>query len=154
MTFRRATLLGSVLVVIAFAFAIWLYPSLPNPVPIHWGPTGLPNGYAPKPWGAFIGPFSLLGIWIVFWILPHISPRGYRLEPFQAVYGTLALILLGLILILEVASLLAAAGHAVNIALIVPLTVGVSFCDSRQLHGQDDPKLLHRHPHPLDPRER
>ncbi|MHB1542993.1 MAG: SdpI family protein [Gammaproteobacteria bacterium] len=127
MTFKRATLLGFVLVVIAFAFALWLYPSLPNAVPIHWGPTGRVNGYAPKPWGAFIGPLTLLGIWIVFWILPRISPRGYRLEPFQAVYGTIELALLGLLLILAVASLLAADGRAVDIALVAPLTVGILF---------------------------
>ncbi len=127
MTFKRAALLGFLFVVIAFAFTLWIYPALPHAVPIHWGPSGHANGFAPKPWGAFIGPLTLFGIWIVVTILPSISPRGYRLEPFQAVYGTIELVLLGMFLILTMASLMAAAGQPIHITLVVPLAVGVLF---------------------------
>lgn len=127
MTFKRANLAGFALVVIAFAFALWIYPSLPNPVPTHFGPGGGVNGYTPKPWGALIGPIMLLGIWIVFWSLPRLSPRGFRLEPFQAVYGTIELVLLGLLFVLTVAGLLAADGRPIPIALVVPISIGILF---------------------------
>lgn len=127
MTFKRATLLGFVLVVLGFAFALWLYPALPQAVPVHWNGNGHVNGTLPKPWGAFINALLLLGGWAVFSILPYISPKGWRLEPFQAVYGTIELVLLGFLLVVNVIALMAAAGFAVHMALLMPLILGLLF---------------------------
>lgn len=125
MNFKRAFMLGFILVLIAFGFAAWMYPHLPNLVPTHWDTAGKINGYTPKPWGVFISPLTMLGVWVVLLVLPRISPRGYRLDQFRGVYGTIQLAILGVSLVISVATLSAAAGRHVDIARLTSIAVGL-----------------------------
>lgn len=44
-------------------------------------------------------PLTMAGIWIVLAVLPRISPKGYRLESFQSVYGLIQLVLMAALLL-------------------------------------------------------
>ena len=57
--------LGSVvLLVIAAGIGVGAYPSLPNPLPIHWDLNGVANGYAEKSVWSVFGP-TLIGFGLV-----------------------------------------------------------------------------------------
>lgn len=124
---RRATVIGFLLVVMAFLFALLVSPHLPHEVPVHWNAANQVNGTMPKPWGVFIQPILMLVVWAILWALPHISPRRFRMEGFRHVYDVLQLVILGFMLVMTVTQLLAAAGLRLPIGMIVTLGIGLLF---------------------------
>ena len=125
MKFKTANLVSFLLVLAAFAIAAWFYPRLPNPVPTHWNAAGGINGYMPKPWGVFIMPLTMAGIWLVLAVLPRISPRGFGLRSFEAVYGLIQIIFVAVLLLITIVALVAAQGRHVAINIILPALLGV-----------------------------
>jgi uncharacterized membrane protein len=108
---RLSDVLGLLFVVAGFAIVLPAYPGLPDPMPSHWNAAGQVNGWLPKFWGAFLIPIMMLVLWLIFLVLPKISPRGFEMEPFLRAWGVLKVTVLGLMLLLDVL-ILRAAKHA------------------------------------------
>lgn len=125
MSFKTTTLLGLLLVVVAFVFTAWLYPQLPNPMPSHWDAAGHVNGHLPKFWGAFLLPIIMAGTWILLSVLPRVAPKGYRLDSFMGAYGIICLTILALLFGIATFVLLAAKGERVPMQHIVPVLMGL-----------------------------
>lgn len=68
-------ILSGIIVLINFSVGIWAYPNLPDQVPSHWNAAGQIDGYMGPLGGAFLFPAILMGIYILFWIIPHIDPK-------------------------------------------------------------------------------
>jgi uncharacterized membrane protein len=84
------------LVVVSIVIGTVLYDGLPDPVPTHLDLQGRPNGFTAKPLGVFVAPAVLALLGFVFSVLPRISPRGFRLEPFLVTYQIVAIAVLAL----------------------------------------------------------
>lgn len=121
----RTLIVSAVFVAIAVGVAVWLYPHMPARVPNHWDLQGQANGYAPRFWAVAFWPLLILAMAALTVVLPHISPKRFGMESFVGIYGALMLAGQGLLLVLGVAAMLAGAGHAVPMAAIAPLAVGV-----------------------------
>ena len=106
-TVKRYWVAG-LLVSVAFIIAVVLYGHLPDPVPTHWDLEGKANGWTAKPAGAFLGPIASLLLTALAVALPHLSPRGFEMTPFQRVYPTLVAAVAGLMLYLSIFALTAA----------------------------------------------
>jgi uncharacterized membrane protein len=85
------------------------------------------NGFTPKPWGAFIGPILMLGVFALLKVLPRISPRGYRMGAFQNTYGVIRLALVAFLFLVMVLALLAGAGVPVPLNGAIFAGVGLLF---------------------------
>jgi len=109
----------------AFAAAALLYRRLPDPVPVHWDAHGHVNGYMPKPWGALVMPLVTLGVSLLLLVLPRLSPRGFRVDRFQATFDLIQTSIVGFLFFATLLVLLAGAGFGVSVARAVPLGVGV-----------------------------
>ncbi|WP_448519407.1 SdpI family protein, partial [Rhodoflexus sp.] len=48
MKLNRTDLLATLLIVAPLIYGLWLYPQLPDPMPIHFGLNGQPDGFAKK----------------------------------------------------------------------------------------------------------
>ena len=125
MSFRQTILVGWFLILVAFGVALWFYPQLPNPVPTHWDVAGHINGYTPKPWGVILMPLVMIGLWLVLWVLPAISPKGFRLDSFLPVYGIISLAILAVMFVIMVITLLAARGSDLPMQRIAPIVIGL-----------------------------
>jgi immunity protein, SdpI family len=90
---RRMHLASLTLTAISFAIVFYFYDRLPDPMPTHWNAHGQVDGWTSKPWGALMLPLVQVGVWLTLMVVPSISPRGFRLEPFRATYGRLALLM-------------------------------------------------------------
>lgn len=121
----RTLIVSAVFVVIAVGVAVWLYPHMPRRVPTHWDINGQPNGYSSRFWAVAMWPLLISGLAALTVVLPRISPKGFGMESFAGVYTALMLAIQGVVLVLGIAAMLAGAGHAVPMARIVPLAVGV-----------------------------
>jgi uncharacterized membrane protein len=104
-TFRIA---GLILVLGGFVYAGLLYPSLPESVPSHWDASGRVNGTMPKPWGVVTIPLVMAVLWLVFGLLPRISPRGFEMASFARSWGILTVAVLAFLLLIEILTLNAA----------------------------------------------
>ena len=121
----RSFIVSVVFAAIAVGVAIWLYPHLPARAAIHWNADGQPNGYASRFWAVAIWPLLILGLALLAAALPRISPKRFEMESFAGIYTALMLVIQGVVLLLGVAAMLAGAGHAVPMATVAPLAVGV-----------------------------
>lgn len=81
-----AKILSGVLVIINFLIAFWAYPQLGDRVPTHWNLAGQVNGYSSRFTGAFLLPLILLGIYIMFWIIPKIDPKKANYPAMSRIY--------------------------------------------------------------------
>ena len=93
---RMSDVLGLLLVIASFVIVAVQYPSLPDPMPTHWNAAGQVNGWMPKFWGAYFLPLLMAGMWLLFLVLPKISPRGFEMEPFLRAWGVLKVTILAL----------------------------------------------------------
>ncbi len=105
---RPYRVLGFLLVVAGFAYAAFLSPRLPDPLPSHWDAAGRVNGTMPKPWGVFIVPLVMAVLWLLFLVLPRMSPRGFEMGSFASAWGILTVSILAFMLFVEVLTLNAA----------------------------------------------
>lgn len=118
-------LTAAVLVVVSVAMSVAVYDRLPNPVPTHFDASGRPNGFTPKPFGAFIGPALIAFLGILFEVLPKISPHGYRMERFERTYQILCCTILGVIFVLATVALFEARGVKIRVDRVVLISIAV-----------------------------
>ncbi len=127
MKLSRYNLVCLFLVVASFGLAAGLYTRLPDPVPTHWSPRGVADGFTPKPWGAFLLPLVIAGVFALFRILPKISPRGFRMDRFRRVFEILQTAILSFLFLATVVALLAAAGIPFEIHRAIFAGLGLLF---------------------------
>lgn len=125
MMLDRGQVLGLLFVVASLALTAAVYPRLPDPVPTHWSFEMEPDGFTPKPWGAFL-PAGMLGAaWLLFVVLPRISPRGFRFESFSRVWRILQPTLMGFFFLVTSLILATAAGARMPLERALGAAMGV-----------------------------
>ncbi len=134
--------LGLALVALAFVVTATVFPLLPAVVPIHWGGTGRPNGYAPRAWGAFAMPATVLLVFGVFEVIALLFPRASAVERFRATYHRLQLAVTAFMFFMAMVVLRAQAGFPIDMNRTVWLGTGVLFVVIGNLLGKIPPNYL------------
>src|ERR1700687_4686251 len=91
---------------------------------IHWDLYGNANGYASRFVGAVLTPALMLAFLALFFILPRVAPKGYRLDQFLEVFGAIQLAVIVMLLAVHVLTLLAATGKQVRMDQAVVILTG------------------------------
>jgi uncharacterized membrane protein len=125
MKFNRGEILGLILVVAAILMSAVLYPRLPEAMPSHWNLQGQPDRFVSKPFGPFVGPAVMAGVFLLFLALPAISPRGFRFDGFRHVWAILEASILGLMFLVHVLVLLSGMGRPVDMTRASEAGVGL-----------------------------
>jgi uncharacterized membrane protein len=108
---KKSTLVSCVLIVLAtLAVTLYIYPSLPELVPLHWNAAGKADRIGPKWELAVTMPAVMAGLTLMFGVLPSLSPRQYSIDPFKDSYATIARITLAMLAYIHVLTLWAATG--------------------------------------------
>jgi uncharacterized membrane protein len=115
------------LIIAATVVSIVMYPRIPETMPTHWSASGEVNGWSSRLFGAWLMPLMMAVVWIVMRMLPHIDPRRANYEKFSGMYEALIDLTLVFMLGLHVLVLTAATGAEVDMARIIPISVGVFF---------------------------
>ncbi len=125
MTTRIANLISILGIILLGAYVAWTYPSLPDPMATHWDASGQANDYMAKQHGAAVLAAIPVFMFVIFKLIPVISPRGFRTESFTAVLNILmtASVLFGCVI--GIVSIQAALGANFNISTIVLTAVGL-----------------------------
>ncbi|MFA6094426.1 MAG: DUF1648 domain-containing protein [Candidatus Paceibacterota bacterium] len=64
-----------VTVLVAFILGLVTYEFIPDMVASHWNIYGMANGYMPKPWGVFLLPIIMAGIFVLMQTVPLLDAR-------------------------------------------------------------------------------
>jgi uncharacterized membrane protein len=113
MKITRTHLLSLGFVVFSFVSVAVVYSRLPESIPTHWNARGEADGFTPKPWGPFLLPIVMAGVYALLIAIPRISPRGYRVERFQHVFQILQAAILAFLFLVNLLVLLAGIGAPV-----------------------------------------
>lgn len=116
------------LIVLTFAVTAVMYTTLPDPFPTHFGLDGKADRFQPLPWGVLILPLATLGTWLVLRVLPHISPRGFRMDEFMDAYNAIVLAVVGFLCVMQVDLLWRTSQGLTTLGSWVPIGVGVILC--------------------------
>jgi uncharacterized membrane protein len=73
---RKQVTLSVFLIIIQFVIGIYLFPSMPERIAIHWNINGEADGYSSKLVGLFLIPVIELILIPIFLILPRIDPKA------------------------------------------------------------------------------
>lgn len=116
--------------------AVALYPYLPAKVPGHWNIHGEIDAYYPKSFGAFFEPVLLVGIYLLMLFAPLIDPKRQNYLRFTGAYRFLRWTIVLFLGLVYGATILAALGYPVDVALLVKAIVAGLFIVIGNFMGQ------------------
>jgi len=123
----RSRWFGLVIAALAVALSIWAYPSLPPTVATHWNLRGTPDGFSSRLVAVAIGPLVILGITLLFNVLPKFDPRRENYAKFLHTYWLFANAVTAFLLIIHAVVLATGLGYSVRIDRLMPLFIGLLF---------------------------
>lgn len=123
----RSRWFGLVIATLAVAISIWAYPSLPPQVATHWNLRGTPDDYSSRFVAVAIGPLLVLGITLLFNVLPKFDPRRENYVKFLSTYWLFANAVIVFMLILHGVVIATGLGYSVRIDRLMPLFIGLLF---------------------------
>ncbi|MDD4332566.1 MAG: SdpI family protein [Patescibacteria group bacterium] len=123
----KSEVLSIFVIALAIAASFYFYSVFPERVPTHWNFAGDVDGWGSRATGAFAIPAMLVGMYLLFLVLPKFDPKKERYEQFEKPYNVVrTLILLFLAVIYFLASF-NALGYNIAIEKWVPVLVGLLF---------------------------
>ena len=113
------------IVAIAFAITAMVYPRLPDQVASHWNARGKVDGWTGKGLGVFILPVTMLGLTMLFMLLPLIDPLKRNIASFRPYYDTFIIVFLAFLLAIQVQVLLWNLGRQISPNRFLPIPMGL-----------------------------
>ena len=92
---RAYWIIAIVIVVLSAAAAAWLSPTFPEQIPTHWNIRGEVDGFGGK-WTLFAIPVMMVGILVLFYFLPALSPKAFEVDSFRPTYLHIMVLVVGL----------------------------------------------------------
>jgi uncharacterized membrane protein len=93
---NRYFLICALMVAATLAFTLALYSKLPATIPTHWNGAGEVNGYGPRSF-VFVQT-AIMVLFAVAWpVLPHLSPKRFTVDTFDATYWHIGLVVVALL---------------------------------------------------------
>jgi uncharacterized membrane protein len=115
------------LVLISFALGIITYPYMPSVVASHWDAAGNVNGYMGKFWGVFLLPVIVLGMAILFLIIPLIDPMKENFKKFRKYFDGFIILILAFMIYVQIITILWNLGYALNFNITLPIGFAILF---------------------------
>ncbi len=120
--------LSILLILMVIAAAIWVYPLLPAKVPSHWGISGQIDGWTTPLGHVLMFPGMMLGMYLLFLLLPHIEPRRQHFIESWGFYQMIRnFMMVFFAFMYGLTTYAAITSNPIAIDKIIPISVGVLF---------------------------
>ncbi len=116
-----------IILLIPLITAVFLYPYIPDQVPIHWNVKGEIDDYSSKAFGTFLLPVLNIILYVLFLVLPKIDPKRANYRKFDSSYTIIRYSLHIFLTILFGVTIVISLGFPVNIGKWVAASVAVLF---------------------------
>jgi len=125
---RDYTKLPLLIIAVMFVAGAVLYPSLPSPIPTHWGLSGAPDAFSAKSFGSvFSQPLIALGIYVLLVVAPLLDPMRRSLKLSWRAYNLVIDAVVGMQAVVFAATMIAAFDSRFDVSKVVLVAVGVLF---------------------------
>lgn len=121
---KKQTIILLTISILSFIGHLFVYPILPDEVPIHWNVYGEADNWAGKPATLFLALLPLLMLFL-FLVIPKIDPRGKNYEKHQKAYQVFITFLILFFNVLLWITNALCLGYPVPIERLVPIGVGI-----------------------------
>jgi len=125
---------------IALVLAVFVFPTLPDQIPIHFDTSGAPDNYGTR-WSIFLMPGVIFGIQLLAEFTRKYDPRSEAYESFQSYYYNIHFAVALLMLGAEIMIICAIYGIDINMSLIMQAGAGFLFI----FLGNMMPKFKHNY---------
>ncbi len=122
---RYYMLILLVFVLASLVISYIYYPHLPEQIASHWNAQGEVDGYTSKFWGVLIGPLTLLGMLVLYWIVPKIDPLKENIDKFAGYFNIFIIILSLFLLTIHILMILWNVGTQVAIDMVAAAGIGI-----------------------------
>jgi uncharacterized membrane protein len=112
------------------------YPRLPNPTPTHWNIDGKADGYSSPLVAVLMVPGIMLLSFLMFLVLPKLSPKHFKMESWIDVYHTIMALVMALFLVIHIVVLRAGLGHEVEMVKVLISSLLLFFAIIGNLMGK------------------
>lgn len=122
----KTTIILLIIAAISFIGHLFIYPSLPDQIPIQWASDGSVNTYGNKYMDLVLAGLPAIII-VLMTFMPYLDPRKANYKKHSHAYN---LILTGITVLLILCSWLSALsglGYKVSITTLIPLGIGILF---------------------------
>jgi len=124
---KKSEIIILIIILFSFIISIYFYPQMPNKIVSHWNAQGVVDGYMSKFWGLFLIPFILVGLALLFIIIPNIDPLKKNIEKFKKYYDGFIILFFIFMLSFHLQVILWNLGIKISPNIIVPISVGILF---------------------------
>lgn len=116
-----------VLIAVSVIAAFYFYAHFPAQVPTHWNFNGEVDGYSGRAFGAWFGPVMLLGLYLLFFLVPYIDPKHGHYAGFRDSYHGIKNLIVGFMFVVYMLAGFAGLGYDIPVGGIIPILVGLLF---------------------------
>jgi len=115
------------LVLASFMVSLYFYPLMPEKIAIHWNLQGQVDGYASKFPGLFILPSLLVGIVLLFIMIPRVDPLKENIERFRKYYDGFIILFSAFMVFIHLYVISWNIGIRISPNIVLPLGFGILF---------------------------
>lgn len=121
----NVTLIG--LVIISFIVSFYVYSQTPENIATHWNGNGEVDGHMNKELGLFLIPGMLIGLVLLFKVIPKIDPLKENIEKFKQHYEGLIVVITAFMLFVHLQIVLWNIGIQISPNSTMPIGIGLLF---------------------------
>ena len=115
------------LIAIAVAVSVAVYPQLPDRVPTHWNARGEVDGWSSRTFGAFLIPLIMIAAAVLAPLVPKIDPRRSNYAKFEPTFWFTINLVLTFMLGVHLMTLAITLGANIPVERVIPFGVGALF---------------------------
>jgi len=123
----RKEILPLILIATVFAIAFYVYPSMPETMPIHWNAEGEIDGYGSRFIGVFLLPLAMLGVFILLLAIPRIAVFKENIKEFEPYLYWFRIVFILFMSFIYLSSLMPNFGFRFNMTRFVMIAIGFLF---------------------------
>jgi len=116
-----------VLIALSIFAAFYFYAHFPAQVPTHWDVNGNVNAYSSRAFGAWFGPIMIIGLYLLFFLIPYIDPKHEHYAGFRDSYHGLKNLMVAFMFVIYMFVGASGLGYDVPVGAIIPIFVGLLF---------------------------
>jgi uncharacterized membrane protein len=84
---KTVIIINVILALLVLGFGLLMQPRFPQPMAIHWGPGGQADGYGSTFTGIWLIPIMVIGLSLLFLVIPSIDPLKENIKKFIGEYN-------------------------------------------------------------------